>query len=134
MAHLMKRILPAILGRLNLLSLYALRTDSALSDDGWFKSFKGKTSVDLQGNPIPWLTYPAFEFLKKRVSEDMSVFEYGCGSGTIWWSTHVKDVVACEHDLEWYKRVSSESPVNVTIHHVDLVYGGEYSKVIARYK
>lgn len=134
MKTFIRRILLAILARLDLISLYMLRTGSALSEDGWFRSFKEKASVDIHGAPIPWFTYPAFDFIRKRLSANMSVFEYGCGAGTLWWSTRVKDVVACEHDLEWYKKIAAESPVNVTIHRVDLVYGGEYSKVVTRYK
>jgi hypothetical protein len=130
----MKKMIVGILVRLNLFSLYVLRTNSPLREDGWFRSFKEKASVGLHGEPIPWFTYPAFDFIKKNLPENISVFEYGCGAGTLWWSTCAKEVVACEHNLDWYKKVSSESPGNVKIHHVDLEYGGEYSKVITKYQ
>lgn len=133
MKKFIERIRASILARLDL-PLYMLRTSSALSEDGWFRSFKEKASVDLHGEPIPWFTYPAFDFVKKHMPANMSVFEYGCGAGTLWWAAKVKDVIACEHNLEWYKKISAESPVNVIIHHVDLVYGGEYSKVITKYQ
>ena len=130
----MKRFLVAMMARLDLLSIYSLKSNSALRDDGWFISFKEKASVDGQGKPIPWFTYPAFEFIKKRLSPDMTVFEYGCGAGTLWWSNYVKEVVACEHDFDWYKKISTIIHGNVKIHYVELVYGGEYSKTISKYR
>ena len=133
MKKLLERIKASVLARLYP-ALYMLKTSSTLSEDGWFRSFKEQASVDLHGEPIPWITYPAFDFIKKHLPSNMSVFEYGCGAGTLWWATRAKDVVACEHNLEWYKKVSSASPVNVKIHHVDMDYGGEYSKVITKYK
>jgi hypothetical protein len=133
MKKLVERIRASILYRLDT-SLYVLRTSSALKEDGWFRSFDEKASVDLHGKPIPWFTYPAYDFLKKRLPADICVFEYGCGGGTLWWATKVKEVVACEHNLDWYKKISAESPANVKIHYSDLEYGGEYSKTITKYQ
>lgn len=30
---------------------------SGIRDDGWFKSFHTKKSIDQNGNPIPWCTH-----------------------------------------------------------------------------
>ncbi len=59
-------------------------------------------AVDCQGQPVPWITYPAFDFLKKRITSTMSVFEYGTGNSTLWWEKQVAHLVSCEHDKEWY--------------------------------
>ncbi len=129
----MRKFIIALLQYLDLYSLYALKTNGALAEDGWFRSFNEKSSISLRGEPIPWFTYPAIDFLKIHVPTHLSVFEYGCGAGTLWWAAKVKEVVACEHDQEWYKKISANIPENVNIHYVALEYGGEYSKVITRY-
>jgi hypothetical protein len=116
---------------LNLYSLFLLRVGGILKEDGWFRSFQEGRSVDSQGKPIPWITYSAIEFIQRRITSEMNVFEYGCGSSTLWWAGRVNEVVACEHDFAWYQDVTRKLPVNATIHHVPLVYGGDYSRLVS---
>jgi len=124
----------SLMKKLDLYSIYSLRTSGPLKDDGWFLSFKKQSSVDANGKPVPWITYPAIEFLKKRIHKDMSVFEYGCGGSTLWWASRVKQIVSVEHDKDWYQRILPTVPNNVVLEHVELKYGGEYSKKILSYK
>ena len=64
--------------------------------------FNGGTKVtDLAGNPLPWMSLPAIDFLKERVPNDIFVFEYGCGYGSIWWAKRARKVVSIEHNKEW---------------------------------
>jgi hypothetical protein len=114
--------------------IYSLYKSGPLKDDGWFRSFRERASVDADGNPIPWITYPAIEFLGKRISKQMSVFEYGCGKSTLWWASRVKEVISVEHDKGWYEKIAPTVPQNVTINHVALEYGGAYAKEITAYK
>jgi len=104
-----------------------------LKDDGWFRSFTEEASIDAEGDPVPWFTYPAIEFIKKRINKDLLVFEYGCGGSTLWWASRVKEVVSVEHDEKWYKKISSSIPDNVFIIHIELEYGGNYSKKIKEF-
>lgn len=133
----MKRIVTqpvkAVLKKLDLYSSYSLKTSGPLKDDGWFRSFKENKAIDADGNPIPWITYPAIEFLKKRVHKEMSVFEYGCGGSTLWWASRVKEVVSVEHDVMWYRKILPIIPNNVTLEHIELEYGGQYSQRVATY-
>lgn len=121
-----KKLIIGVMKALDIYSIYLLRVGGVPREDGWFRSFREERSVDLDGNPIPWLTYPAIAFIARRIRPDMSVFEYGCGSSTLWWAQRVKEVVACEHDREWYRSVVTKVPDNATVHHVPLEYGGEY--------
>jgi len=116
---------------LDVYSVFLLRVGGMLAEDGWFRSFREGRSVDLHGNPIPWITYPAMQFILRRVRSDMNVFEYACCSSTLWWAERVNEVVACEHDFTWYQDVTSKLPRNATIHHVPLVYGGDYSSLVS---
>jgi hypothetical protein len=123
-----------MLKQLDLYSLFMLRKAGPLKENGWFRSFREKAPIDADGNPLPWLTYPAIEFLKKRVRREMSVFEYGCGASTLWWAMRVREVISVEHDKDWYERISSSLPGNVILCHVPLNYGGVYAAKIAEHE
>lgn len=124
----------SLLKKMDLYSSYLLRTASPMQEDGWFRSFKEQSSVDATGSPVPWITYPAYEFLRRRIDKEMSVFEFGCGGSTFWWASNVKRVVSVEHDKEWYKKVFSNLPSNVTLTHIELEYGGHYAKEVSKYR
>ena len=116
---------------MDLYSLYLIRVGGVLKEDGWFRSFKEGRSIDSYGNPIPWLTYPAIDFIERRIRPDMCVFEFGCGASTLWWAQRVKKVIACEHDSAWYQEVVRSIPANVSLHNIPLVYGGEYCRKVS---
>lgn len=129
-----KMPIESLLKKLDLLSLYSLKRIGPLKEDGWFRSYREGICVDSKGNPLPWMTYPAIEFLKKRIRRDMTVFEFGCGNSTLWWASRVKEVISVEHDKDWYEKISKKVPRNATLFHIDLEYGGAYSKKIKEYK
>ena len=85
-----------------------------LLETGWLRSMSCRQAVDAEGFPIPWITYPALDFLKRKISGSMTVFEYGSGNSTLWWSRRVNRVVSCEHDKEWYAAMRSRMPANTT--------------------
>jgi hypothetical protein len=53
---------------------------------GHLNSVSKKRSIDAKGEPIPWYTYPAIEYIKQLDFSDKSVFEYGAGNSTVLWS------------------------------------------------
>jgi hypothetical protein len=116
-----------LLEKIDIYSLYSLKHGGPLFEDGWFRSYREKSAVDANGEPIPWITYPALDFIRKRVTRELTVFEFGSGGSTTWWANHVKNVVSVEHDRDWYEKIKSLQCSNVRIFHVDLVYGGKYS-------
>lgn len=118
---------------LGIRSLVALRRGGMLVEDGWFRSFDEGRPVDADGDPLPWLTYGAIEFLASRLRPDLSVFEYGCGWGTLWWASRVARVTACEHDPAWHHEMSRRVPANVCLLHEPL-HGNEgaYARVASR--
>ncbi len=123
-----------ILRIVDLDSLASLKMSGPLKDDGWFRSTKTGLSIDAGGNPLPWLTYPAIDFLKRRITTAMSVFEFGCGNGTLWWASRTKEVVVVEHDRVWYDAMRPRLPNNVTAVQIDLAPGGAYSRKIREYE
>jgi hypothetical protein len=101
---------------------------------GWFRSVREHLPVDQDGNPLPWFTYPSMLFLKGKIRPEMTVFEYGSGNSTLWWSNQVSSVTSCEHDREWLNSFKAEFPPNIDSIHCELDYGGEYCKTILAYK
>lgn len=133
MISMLRTTLHFALKLLNVFSLYSLRRSGFLNDVGWFKSFEAGMSIDSKSAPIPWITYSALNFLEKRTHNNMVIFEYSCGNSTLWWASRTKKLVSCEHNRLWYEKMKQQIPQNVVLSHIDLVYGGLYSKEISKY-
>jgi hypothetical protein len=84
-------------------------------DYGWLRSMKHGRSVDAHGEPIPWFTYPANDFIKQLDLRDVSVFEYGSGYSTLFWAKRCKRIVSVETDKEWFEELSRLVPLNVEL-------------------
>lgn len=100
----------------------------ALKEYGWILSARSANSVDANGNPLPWITYPAIDILKSRVNKSLRIFEFGCGNSTLWWAEHTGIVHSVEHDKNWFEKMKKLVPKNVSLDLVPLEYGGAYSK------
>lgn len=85
---------------------------NALREKGWYESERRGAVVDNDGDPLPWYTYPAIDFLERRLSADMQVFEYGGGNSTRWYASRVGRVTAVDDDPEWVDRVGPTLPSN----------------------
>lgn len=109
------------------------KQNSYLRKVGWYNSFHKITGVDKGGEVLPWYSYAAIDFLSSRINGEMAVFEYGSGNSTIWWAKRVSRVVSCEHDEQWFSKMKSKLPENVTYMHFDLVPSGDYSKAALQY-
>jgi hypothetical protein len=101
-----------------LLSLYYLaKSDSYLSQSGWFEAKNVGRPVDKEKAPIPWLTYPAIAFLSNRINRHWNVFEWGSGQSTLWWASRVETLFSCEHNKIWYELILPHIPANVRYLH-----------------
>ena len=95
--------------------LLSQRHTGFLFEQGWFKSFKLKSPLDKNNNPIPWMTYSFIDFIKERLNKELTVFEFGSGNSTLFFSERVKHVTAVEHNKEWYENIKSRMPKNVSL-------------------
>jgi hypothetical protein len=95
-----------------LLQLYLV---GELRENGWLRSFKEKKSIDAQGKPTPWYTYPMSDLLAEKLHKTINVFEYGCGGSTQWLANRVNQVDAVEDHEGWLQEVQNQMPANVTI-------------------
>jgi predicted O-methyltransferase YrrM len=84
--------------------------------------------VDRNSDPVPWITYPAIDFLEPRLRPEMSVFEFGSGNSTLWWAARVSKVTAVEHNASWAAEIGGQMPDTVDLHHVPLERGGDYCR------
>jgi hypothetical protein len=82
---------------------------------GWKRSFLSGRPVDGKGDPIPWYTYPAIEFLKSLDLHKSRVFEYGCGNSSIFWAQRVSAVFAVENNAEWARFVRNLNVPSLTV-------------------
>lgn len=87
-----------------------------LKKKGWIRSVETRSAVDVNGDAVPWLTYPAIEFLTSTVRPEWRVFEFGSGSSTIWWGRRVAQVLSVDHDPAWLDRIGPSCGANVDMH------------------
>src|SRR4051812_41932948 len=70
---------------------------------GHFRSSLRARSVDRNGNPIPWYTYPAVDFLAGKDFTGKRILEFGAGHSTLWWMTRAAEVVGIEGSEAWVR-------------------------------
>lgn len=88
---------------------------------------------DQSGEIVPWMSSPAIEYLKKNLRADFSVFEFGCGSSTIFFSKRCKIVRGIETRSEWLSMLNSMKLQNVKISLMnDGLTNPEYEKSITK--
>lgn len=77
---------------------------------------------DVLGNGIPWINFPAIDFLESHHRPDMRVFEYGGGASTLFWASRVKTVTTVEHNEQWVVNLATKLRQfrieNVEVHHI----------------
>lgn len=86
---------------------------SILIKYGWLKSWWHNKPIDRDMNPLPWITYPAIDFLKQFDFSNVRVFEWGSGYSTLWWSKRCKQITSVESNKRWYDLIKKDLPDNV---------------------
>ena len=84
-----------------------------LRSSGWLDSARSKLS-ERDGEPIPWFTYAAIDFLERELSGREAVFEYGGGQSTLWWAKRTRRVAAVDHDPAFGALITPQLPANAT--------------------
>lgn len=110
-------------------SLLSFNHKGYLYDIGWFNAYDSKSPIDQDGNPIPWVTYSFIDFIKHRLNKQQSIFEFGSGNSTLFYSKYAGLVVSVEHDKEWFEKIVKDKPENSEIIFCDLVRGGDYCQM-----
>jgi hypothetical protein len=79
---------------------------------GYLRSAATLRSIDAAGDPLPWITYPAIDFLRQLDLSRADVFEYGCGGSTAFWGRVARHVDSVEHVEAFYQEVRPMLPAN----------------------
>lgn len=79
---------------------------------GFNRSLEAWRCLDQNGDPIPWITYPAMEYLSGLNFSGRRIFEYGAGASTLWWAGRAANVVSVESDREWIRKLQPGLPSN----------------------
>ncbi|MCB0532786.1 MAG: hypothetical protein KDD14_11370 [Saprospiraceae bacterium] len=67
----------------------------------WKKSFLvGRNSMS---DELPWLNFPALEYLKKNLRPEFKVFEFGGGGSTLFFCKNATETTTVEHDGYWFE-------------------------------
>lgn len=109
-------------------ALLSLGFKGYLAEKGWFKALETRSSVDENGEAIPWVTYSFIDFIKDRINNQHDIFEFGCGNSTLFYAKNSGSVTSVEHDKAWFERNSNMKLPNVELIYCKLVRGGDYSK------
>ncbi len=99
-----------------------------LNSIGWFNAFDKQQAIDGDGNPIPWVTYSFIDFIKPRLTKDLSIFEYGSGNSTLFYAKNTRRVVSVEHDEAWFRKIVNQKAENAEMIFCELDKGGLYSQ------
>jgi len=78
------------------------------------------TAVSKENQPIPWYTYPCIDFIKHIDFSEKNILEFGGGQSTLWWSKKSKKVVTLEGDKNWFLRIKSKMPGNVSLNYASM--------------
>lgn len=92
-----------------------LAKNSMLATTGWNRSRRELASVDADGRPVPWITYPAIRFLEPRITATFNIFEFGSGLSTLWWADRAASITSVEHDRGWHERIAKKAPANARL-------------------
>jgi len=79
---------------------------------------RAKESIDASGEPVPWYTYPAIEYLKQMDLKDKTIFEYGAGGSTRFFAKRCRRLVSVEDDKSWYDKVNALLPTNAKCQYI----------------
>lgn len=82
---------------------------------GWLRSWWKGRPVDASGAPLPWLSYPAIDFLSQFDFSDSSVFEWGSGFSTLWWTSRCKHIASVESNQKWIPYIKTLLPDSVEL-------------------
>ncbi len=69
----------------------------------WKNSSLFGLSIDYNHQPIPWFSYSAIDYLKNKLQKNFKIFEYGCGSSSLFFSQYCQKVTSLETNQIWFQ-------------------------------
>lgn len=115
--RVLHRLFPAAGKALNILRTLFVRR-------ALWQSIRTGVPVDGQGQPVPWITFPALDYLSQLDFSQANVLEYGGGQSSLWWAARAKSVTSVEGRAEWAERIREKAPANLRV--IGAVEGTDY--------
>jgi hypothetical protein len=103
---------------------------SYLHSSGWMESKKRNHPCRADGSELPWMNFSIISFLEERLNKDHSLFEYGSGFSTAFYSKLVNTVTSLEHSKEWFDLVIKQLPENANLIFTEEDIDGDYCRSI----
>jgi protein-L-isoaspartate O-methyltransferase len=70
--------------------------------------FTGILRVTVGYRPaLPWISYSAMNEIKKHLTKNSRVLEFGSGMSTIWYADYAGEIYSVEDYLPWYNKTQS---------------------------
>lgn len=76
------------------------------SNKVWLESKSLNLSV-MNGEPVPWITYPAIHFIKQIDLSNSIVVEFGSGASTLFFAKRCKKIISYEFDEKYLNALKS---------------------------
>jgi hypothetical protein len=73
------------------------------------------TASNAAGEPIPWHTYPAVEYLSQFDLRGACVFEFGAGNSSLYWAARTRRVCAVETSRDWHAKIAAHGLPNLEL-------------------
>jgi hypothetical protein len=80
----------------------------------WHSQQRGEPA-GREGEPLPWITFPAMDYLAQLDFSQAGILEYGAGGSSLWWAARARHVISVESDPCWAERVRSRAPENLRV-------------------
>ncbi len=77
------------------------------------------SAMDKGGEPIPWYTYPAIEFINQLDLSGRKVFEWGSGNSSLYYAQHAREVISIESDRSWHDVIKNKTLKNGSVIYQD---------------
>ena len=97
---------------------------------GWLRSWWSGRPVDRNGKPLPWITYPAIDFLSQFDFSGHRVFEWGSGNSTLWWAQRCRSIESVESNPGWVLSLRKLLPSSAHLIEVPLNVNAELGAFI----
>lgn len=89
--------------------------NSFMNTSGLLHSYKVGVPCKPDGSALPWMNYNIIAFLEERLDPQFILFEYGSGYSTLFYASHVAQVISVEYNPSWYRKIKSALPPNAKI-------------------
>ncbi len=79
-----------------------------LITSGWVQSMEKHQCLNGNGEFIPWYSYSVIDFLNEKLTQEMSVFEFGCGYSTLFYAKRCGRVYSVDTKKDWIIKIENE--------------------------